>query len=218
MPNKQIMVTMRRIFSYIFIVVVGLGFLAMVSYLYKIVSSKSASPELSDQQRTFANAQPTATPLQPTATPVIRDYKTILLLERATDLMVNYIEKVRAGEIDPSDTSIRDSYINAFPVAIDAYNHSTPINGMEHGWKNVMMVAQAYTLVYPLLQQGKMVSDNDILNMKYSRQWLTNYQTTEESVLSSRGVGADYFTAEAQAVEVILQENYGNIPVPTAGP
>jgi len=135
------------------------------------------SPELPDQQQAFANAQPTATPFQVTVTPIqataspaISDFRTILLLERAAELMVNYIEKVRAGEIDLSDASIRDSYINAFPVAIDAYNHATPTNGMEHGWKNVTMVAQAYTLVYPLLQQGKMVSDNDLINMKFSRQ------------------------------------------------
>ncbi len=80
------------------------------------------------------------------------------------------------------------------------------------------MVAQAYTLVYPVLQQGDMVSDNDLFKMKSSRQWLINYQATEEAVLTSRGIGTYFFTSEKQAVALLLQENYGSTPVPSSGP
>ncbi len=218
MLGIQIKVIVRRISKYLLITLTGISLLALFSYLYDIFSFTPTVPLSSAQQKTIAEPQPTATSAQPTPTPQITDYRAILLLERATDLMVKYIDKIRAGEIDPSDTSIRLSYLQAFPVAIDAYNHATPTSGMEHGWKNVTMVAQAFTLVYPVIQQGDMVSDNDLFNMRSSQQWLINYLKTEEAVLSSRGVGTDFLTAEKQAVDQLLQENSGGTPVPSNRP
>ncbi len=216
--TRQLRDTLRLISRYLLIAIIGFTFLAMFTYIYDLISSKPTSLVTLPGDQAIAKAGLTSTVAQPTPTPAISDYRMILLLVRATDLMVKYVDQVKAGEIDPGDASVRTSYLQAFPIAIDAYNRAIPTTGMEHGWKNVTMVAQAYNLVYPILQQGNMVSDNDLFSMKSSRQWLANYRDTEESVLTSRGIGPDFFVAEKQAVEQVLQENYGSMVIPSAGP
>ncbi len=218
MTGKQSIITLRRLPRYLFIILMGIGFLALFSYLYQAVTSRPAVTAASDRQRAIADVRPTETLVLPTPTPLIGDYRTILLLEHGTELMVKYIEKVSAGEIDPHDASVRQAYLQAFPLAIDAYNHTTPAAGMEHNWKNVTLVTQAYALVYPVLQRGDLVSEDDLSNMKSARQWLINYQDTEESILSSRGMNAAFFSAEQLAVDQLLQNNYGSTPVPALSP
>jgi hypothetical protein len=218
MSHEQLKITLKRTTNVLVSILLGLTFLALFSYISQFVSAKAPNPTATIQPQETISPTPTVSVIQPTVTPVVSDYRTILLLERAADLMVTYIDKVQAGEISIDDASARQPYTLAFSVAVDAYNHTTPSTGMEHGWKNVTMVATAYNQVYPILLQGKMISSNDLLNLKYSRQWLTNYQNTEESILTRSGKGSDYFAAERQAIEQLLQENYGDTPLPTPVP
>ena len=54
--------------------------------------------------------------------------------------------------------------------------------------------------------------------MKSYRQFLKNYQDMAEVHLKDSGKSQDFFDAERQAVEQLLQENYGDNLVPTQAP
>lgn len=203
-------------------IILVFGVLGLSIYSNRLVSSsmpKTTTPTFSSAiikvASTSTQIPSTATP---TAAPSVSDYRTILLLERSTDLIVTYIDKLEAGQIASDDASTRQLYLGAFPIAIDAYNKTIPSAMMVHAWNNVQIAASAYATVYPILQQGKLISANDIFRLKSYRQFLINYQTTEEAHLINSGNSPDYFAAEQQAVDQLLEENYGGTPVPPLEP
>jgi len=71
---------------------------------------------------------------------------------------------------------------------------------MSSAWKNVEIVAVAYSTVYPILQQGKPISSNDLFRIKSYRQFLKNYQGMVQVNLINSGKGQDFFDAEGEAV------------------
>jgi hypothetical protein len=218
MRQEQLKITINRSLHLLVSIGIGFVFLALFSYIYQLITINGPKSKTPIQQQQNISPVLAVNTFQPTPTPVVSDYRTVLLLRRATDLIVTYIDKVQAGEIAPDDNSARQPYTMAYPVAIDAYNHTTPSIGMENAWRNVTIVVTAYYTVYPIIQQGNPISINDLFRLKSYRQFLTNYKNTLESILTNRGTGSDFFAAEQQAVDTLLQENYGDIPLPTAIP
>jgi hypothetical protein len=195
----------------------GITSTAYSEALLKVTPTRTEIPSTALYQ-VAVSSSPTAEEIHPTVTPSVSDYRTILLLERSTDLIVAYIDKLEAGQIASDDTSTRQLYLGAFPIAIDAYNKTIPSAIMVHAWNNVQIAASAYATVYPILQQGRLISANDLFRLKSYRQFLVNYQTTEEAHLINNGNSQDYFTAEQQAVDQLLQKDYGGTPLPPLVP
>ena len=133
------------------------GVLGLSIYSNRLVSSSVPRITPTSSSSAIINVAPTSTQIPytttPAPTPTASDYRTVLLLERATDLIVTYIDKVQVGDFSLEDTSTRQLYMEAFPVAIDAYNKTLPPPGMSGAWNNVEIVASAYATVYPILQQ-----------------------------------------------------------------
>ncbi len=147
---------------------------------------------------------------------VIRSYHTVLMLERAADLMLAFIVKTDTGEIPLGDAKARDPYLTAFPVAIDDFNKTTPPSGMlNHGWKTVSTVTAQYVIVYAALEQGNGISNNDLFNLKAFRQIMTNYQNLAEGYLTQRGQGTDFFSKQQEAVDQHFKQVYKDLPMPT---
>jgi len=89
------------------IIVIGFAFLGLFSYVYRIGSANSPRATPTNQRQATITPWVAITDTQPTATPTVSDYRTVLLLERATDLIVTYIEKVKAEQITPDDADAR---------------------------------------------------------------------------------------------------------------
>jgi hypothetical protein len=159
-------------------------------------------------------------PTQPqaTETPLEMSYRSILMLERAADLIITYLGDVQSGSIKADDPAVRLPFTLAFPIAIKTYNQTTPPAGMGQMWMNVTSIAEEFNKVYSLVQQGKPVAVSDYYNLKAFRQILANSQISVEAGLSASGLGQDYFSAEQQSVDQILQQEYGDIPVPVVSP
>jgi hypothetical protein len=67
------------------------------------------------------------------------------MLERAADLIITVIVKIDQGDIPANDLLARSPYTDAFTVAIDYYNKTTPPPGdLNIGWKMVSDVTQQY--------------------------------------------------------------------------
>jgi hypothetical protein len=209
---------LKRFFNLVGMGIVGFAFLAIFTYTSQVAFSHASSPKSITPSPLAASPMLPASTLQPTALPKVTDYHAVLLLERAADLMVAYIEKVKAGEIVPGDTAARQPYTLVFPLAVEAYNQAEPSPGMESSWDKVVRVATAYSAVYPVLQQGKPLSTNDFFALQTYRQFLFNYQSQLEAILSTRGYDQGYFTSEHQAVDRLLAEAYGSTPMPDVSP
>jgi hypothetical protein len=150
--------------------------------------------------------------------PEVLGYRAVLMVERAADLIVVYSEKIQANQIQLSDSSTRISYTNAFPVAVDNFNQTTPPKYMSQAWKLVFEVIQQYNQAYTALIKGIPLSTTDLYRLKTSRQILTNYRNMAEANLAQRSLGSDFLAAQHEAVEQHLQQAYGNEPVPTLLP
>jgi hypothetical protein len=174
------------------------------------------SPEPTSTIAITSEMQPAQT--QPAESPLVMSYRSILLIERAADLMIEYLGEVQSGSIDGHDPAVRQPFTLAFPIAIQTYNKTTPPPGLGQMWMNVTSIAVEYNKVYELIQQGKPVALADYYNLKAFRQILASSQVSVEVSLGNNGLGQDYFSAEKLAVDQILQQEYGDIPVPTVSP
>jgi len=199
-------------------IVLIFAFLAWIVYSSHPTSSSATSPTSTTQRQVTSISTPVDDGIQSTDSPVISNYRTILLFERAADLIIGFVEQVQAGQIALGDSSARYPYTYAFPVAMDAYNQTTPPAELDQAWKSVTTVAIEYNKVYAILLQGKTVSSKDLYNLIAFRQILTNYQKMVGLNLSYRGLGSDFLDTEHQAVDQLLQEKYGDLPVPTLVP
>lgn len=176
--------------------------------------------------KTNASAPPTQKVL-PTLTPslqskesdadkAIQSYHTVLMLERAVDLISAVIVKIDAKEIPIGDPTPRLPYTNAFLIAIDEFNKTNPPPGvLNPAWKMVSAVVGEYYNVYTVLLQGKAIADGDVVNMRIFRQFLTNFQNYAEGYLTQTGRGADFFSKEQLAVEQHFKQAYGDQPMPS---
>ncbi len=147
---------------------------------------------------------------------VLTSYHTILMIERAADLLMTVVVKIDNGGIPLGDPTPRYPYMDAFPVAIDDYNKTTPPPGeLNNAWRIVSNGIAQYNNVYTGLMQGKAISNHDLFTMKAIRQIMTNYQVMAEGYLTYRGIGgADYFIREHQAVDQHLKQAYGDEAIP----
>ncbi len=147
---------------------------------------------------------------------VMRTYHTVLMVERASDLMIDVIKKEQAGEFAPGDTESARPYLEAFVAALDDYNQTTPPPGvLNHPWQTASRATDQFGAVYSALIQGKTISANDLVNLGFMRQLLSNYQNAAEGYLTSWGLGVPaYFASLHQAVERHLTQVYGEMPVP----
>ena len=199
-------------------IVLIFAFLAWIVYSSRPTSSSATSPTSTTQRQVTSISTAVDNGIQSTDSPLISNYRTILLFERAADLIIEFVEQVQAGQIILGNSSVRYPYTNAFPVAMDAYNQTTPPAELDEAWKSVTTIAIEYNKVYAILLQGKTVSTKDLYTLKAFRQILTNYQNMVELNLSYRGLGSDFLTTEQQAVDQLLQEKYGDLAVPTLVP
>jgi len=180
-------------------------------------TNNTASASASLPQETNSST-PATGEIQATITPTLSNYSFILLFERSADLIVTFLEQVQAGQISLGDTSARYPYTYAFTVAMETYNQTTPPAELSDAWRSVTTVATEYNKVYTILLQGKPISSTDLYNLKAFRQILVNYQRMLEVNLTNHGISLDVLSAEQQKVEQLLQEKYGDIPVPTRVP
>jgi hypothetical protein len=147
---------------------------------------------------------------------VIRSYHTLLMLERADDLIITVIQKMQAGEIPVGDPSLLHPYTDAFPMAVDEFNQTAAPSGfLNNGWNNVSKATIQYNMVYAVLIQGKGISTKDWVTLRMIRQLLTNYQSYAEGYLKQKGRGEEFFASEHKAAEDHFQKNYGDQPFPT---
>ncbi len=162
-------------------------------------------------------ASPTSSQYNDVNRQVMRTYHTVLMVERAADLMIEVIEKEQAGEFAPGDVESAQPYLEAFEAALDDYNQTTPPPGvLNHPWQTASRATVQFGSVYSALIQGKMISANDLVNLGFMRQLLTNYQSAAEGFLTSWGLGVPaYFASQHLAVEKHLQMFYGDQPVPS---
>ncbi len=181
-------------------------------------TSTLAVPSPESTPRVEIPTLPPPTQPEPTETPLVMSYRSILLLERAADLIIEYLGDVQAGSINGSDTAASQPYTIAFPIAIKAYNQSIPPSELGMSWRNVTTIAVEYNKVYSLIQQGKPVAMADYYNLKAFRQILSSEQGRIEVSLTNAGMDQDFFNAEQQSVDQLLQQEYGDIPVPTISP
>ena len=199
-----------------------------------IIGACSSQFASASESSSVPTAQPlvTNTPLRPTLlpakslpsstletnTPAAQSYHAVLMLERSTDLILTVIEQISAGKIAPDDTSTISAYTNAFPVAVDAFNQSTPPMEFEDIWTQVYMAVQQYNQAYMMLASQIPVSAKNVGYLKETRQLLMIDQQMVEKYLSQSGLGADFISAAQQAVDQHLQQAYGDRPVPTPLP
>ncbi len=181
-----------------------------------ISTPQVSPPKLSSTIEVTHDVQ--STQPKPTETPLVMSYRSILLLERSADLIIEYLGNVQSGSINGNDPAVRQPFTLAFPIAIKTYNQTTPPPGLGQMWMNVSSIAVEYNKVYSLIQQGKPVALADYYNLKAFRQILASSQASVEASLSNNGMGQDYFSAEKQSVAQLLQQEYGDIPVPTETP
>lgn len=208
----------KKIVSLVLAIAIGFAFLGLFTYTSQVAFSHEPSPpQLLTAQPTIITATATHT-AQPREISKVDDYRTILLLERAADLIVAYEERVRAGGVDPTDTSAMLQYTLLFPIAIEFYNKTAPTPGMESSWTYVIRVATAYAAVYPELQQGRQISTNDMFHLRTYRQLLINYQTRLEATLSNQGFSPSDLSSVQQEVDQIISDAYGSTPVPAVVP
>lgn len=218
MKKNQPSSLVKRFANTILIIALGFTFLVFFSYLAQVALTRTPAPvsESMAAATTDKPAQPTAT--QPLQLSDIADYRSILLLEHSADMMVMYEEKVRAGEIDPGDQTQRQLYTLVFPMAIEAYNRASPYPGMESYWNNVIRAATAYDVVYPEIQQGKLVSTNDLFHMQSYRQFFLNYQAQLEAFLANKGITQEDFSNEKKDVDQAVANAYGSVSMPEMAP
>ncbi len=202
--------------------------LIVIVVLALVGCSSKTGPFLSTSTPVFPSPAPTSnvaaptidrpTQPQPTETPLVMSYRSILLLERAADLILEYLGDVQAGSINGNDSAASKPYTIAFLIAIKTYNQTIPPGELSTVWMNVSTIAVEYNKVYSLIQQGKPVALADYYNLKAFRQILGSEQGRVEASLTSAGMGQDFFSAENQSVDQLLQQEYGDTPVPTISP
>lgn len=146
----------------------------------------------------------------------IQSFHTLLLLERADDLILVLIPKIQSGEIPVGDPTPRYPYTDAFALALEVYNQTTPPPGdLNHPWKTVSGATQQFSQVYNALIQGKAISGKDLINLRIGRQMLTNYHNLAEGYLKNRGVSPDFFVEHQKDADRELQEKYGAQQLPS---
>ncbi len=150
--------------------------------------------------------------------PEVLGYHAVLMVERAADLIVTYSAELQTDQIQLSDASARRLYTEAFSVAVDTFNKTTPPKSMSEPWQNVYRVIQQYNQAYEALRNGKSLASTDLSRLRTSRQLLSNYVKKAEANLAQRGLGPEFLTAKQEEVEQHFQEAYGNEPLPTAQP
>lgn len=150
--------------------------------------------------------------------PEVLGYRADLLLERATDLILLYYQKINANELKLTDSESRRPYLDAFTVAVDYANQVNPPNYMAYPWHQVNKVESQYNQAYIALAQGRPLATADIYNLKNARQILTNYQDMAEKNLAQRELREDFLAYQQQWVDRYLQDKYGSMPVPVRQP
>jgi hypothetical protein len=181
-----------------------------------VVPSPSTSAEVQAASRILVTPTEEAT----ADDPVVSSYSTVLMIERAADLTLDYLEQIQANQISVVDSSARYPYTYAFPMAMEAFNQTPPQvdRNLAHAWRKVFEVSMQFNQVYAGITQGMTVSPKVLSQLKTSRQILSNYQGMAELYLTYKGFGQDFFTSQQQAVEQQLQKKYGDLPLPTLQP
>src|SRR5512135_116946 len=107
-----------------------MGFL-LLSIVLSACSAKAANAI-----GTNAMAAPTSSQYNDVNRQVMRTYHTVLMVERAADLMIAVIDKQQSGQIAPGDTAAINPYLDAFAAAMEDYNRTTPPQGiLNHPWR-----------------------------------------------------------------------------------
>ncbi len=187
-----------------------------MGFLVLSIALSACSAQSANANGTKEMASPASSQYNDVNRQVMRTYHTVLMVERAADLMISLIEKEQAGEFASGATEPRRPYLEAFVAALDDYNQTTPPPGvLNHPWQTASRATAQFGAVYTALIQGKMISANDLVNLGFMRQLLTNYQSAAEGYLTSWGLGVPaYFASQHQAVEMHLKQVYGEMPVP----
>lgn len=215
---------MRRIFIGLLLISLSATLLFLGSRYWRFTSPHSRAPTMTAQAvaateyaQKMAEVIAKSTQDYLSEDPEVLGYRADLLLERATDLILIYSEKIEANEFQLTDTASRQSYTSAFPVAVDFMNQVIPPNHMTYPWKQVFKVALQYNLAYTAVIQGKPLAPGDIYNLKTARQILINYQSMAERNLAHRELGKDFIAYQQQWVDRYLLEKYGSTPIPIQG-
>ncbi len=145
---------------------------------------------------------------------IVGTYHGVLMLERATDLLLAVIEKIQAGKIPLNDSSTISSYTRVFPLAVDYLRQWTPPMEFETPWEQITMVVQQYNLARSMVLNGTQISSQILDILKDSRQLLDIDQEMLERYLANGSLGADFFSAERHAVDEHIQQSYGDQSVP----
>ncbi len=206
-------------------VVFGITLLVLAACSSKLTSSMLARQASSSQTTVTPNFTQTMAAIQLKSTkeylsedPEVLGYHAVLMVERAADLIVTYGTGLQSDQIHLSDASARRSYTEAFPVAVDTFNKTTPPSYMVNSWSNVSYALRQYEQAYEALIKGKPLAFIDLARLSSSRQWLTNYQKMAETNLKRRGLDAQFFAAKQEEVEKHFRDAYGNDPLPTTLP
>ena len=150
--------------------------------------------------------------------PAGRSYHAVLMFERAADLLLAVIEKIQAGQISQNDPSAISPYVDAFAVAIDAFNQAAPPGELDDAWTQVYMAAQQYNQAYTMLIRGMWISPQNLAKLRSTRKLLVMDQEMVEKYLAQSGFGPDFRAAQQRAVDQHLQQSYGVRPVPALLP
>ncbi len=187
-----------------------------VGFVLLSIALSACSAQAADASGTNKMASPTPSQQNVINGDVERTYHTVLMVERAADLMIVVIDKQQSGQIAPGDTASMNPYLDAFAAAMEDYNRTTPPQGiLNHPWQTASRATLQFGTVYSALIQGNTISANDKVSLQSMRQLLTNYQNIAEGYLTSWGLGIPaYFASQRLAVEMHLQKTYGDLPLP----
>jgi hypothetical protein len=183
------------------------------------IKTPSQSPTQPISTPTPAVVAPTTSSTVDSDQQVLKSYHTILMLERADDLMIAFVQKSQTGELPLDDAGQRTPYLQAFVVALDDFNQTTPPTPsiLNHAWKTFSTASEQYQIVYNAVNQGQAISARDLSSMRLLRQLMKNYEDYAVGYLKAKGKDNSFFTSEHNAVEAHFKMSYGKQPIPATG-
>src|SRR5512135_2304278 len=101
-----------------------------MGFLLLSIALSACSAQAANANGRKEMASPTSSQYNDENRQVMRTYHTVLMVERAADLMIFVIEKEQAGEFVPGDTASARLYLDAFTAALDDYNRTIPPPGV----------------------------------------------------------------------------------------
>lgn len=160
------------------------------------------------------DSTPTSQQFNSAIVQIQNSYHVVLMVERAADLMLLGIDRIQKGQISAKDSSETAPYMNAFTLAVDAFNQANPPVQIEDPWNQVYQAVQQYRQAYILIDWAQPISDQNLSALKETRELLKIDQNMVRDYLTQMGVQPDFFTKELEGVDQHIQNGYGDTPVP----